>query len=84
MVNLARNFFVSDESKTKTLKAVMQIVNNVFKICVESECCIDFKKINFSSENTMGGAWKFILDLEGFPNDKKLVILLENLHLCRE
>lgn len=42
------------------------------------------RKINFGSENTMGGACKFILDLEGFPNDKKLVILLENLHLCWE
>lgn len=63
----------------------MKIFNNVFKICVESERCIDLKKkINFGSENTMGGAWKFILDLAGFPNDKKFVIFLENLHICWE
>lgn len=69
MVNLTRNFFVSDELKTKTLQAIMQIVNNVFKICVDCERCNEFKKINFGSENTMGGAQKFILDQEGLPID---------------
>lgn len=70
MVNLTRNFFVSNGMKTKTLQATMQVVNNVFKIFFECERCNELKKkTNFGSENTMGGAQKFILDQKGLPID---------------
>lgn len=69
MVNVTQHFIVSDELKTKTLQAIMQIVNNVFKIFVNCERVNELKKINFGSENTIGGAQKFILDQEGLPID---------------
>lgn len=67
MVNLTRHFFSSDELKTKTLKAIMQIVNNVFKICVESERCNELKINKLRLRKHYGGSMEIYLGPRGIP-----------------